>query len=121
MGPCRISKKSPVGICGADADTIVARNYLREVVSGTAAHSDHARHLVLRLKKVAEGKGGGYEIRDEEALRRAARDFEIEEAGRGKEAVALDLADLFLKEFTSQEEILKTLEHLLFMLKGLGH
>jgi carbon-monoxide dehydrogenase catalytic subunit len=109
MGPCRISKKSPVGVCGADADTIVARNYLREVVSGTAAHSDHARHLVLRLKKVAVGNGGGYEIRDEDALRRAAQNFEIEESGRSKEEVALDLADLFLREFTSQEDLLKTL------------
>src|SRR5512137_3159021 len=60
MGPCRITPKSPKGVCGADADTIVARNFLREVVGGTAAHSDHGRHLVLRLKKVAEGNGGGY-------------------------------------------------------------
>ncbi|HQO04101.1 MAG TPA: carbon monoxide dehydrogenase, partial [Spirochaetota bacterium] len=29
MGPCRITAKSPFGVCGADADTIVARNYLR--------------------------------------------------------------------------------------------
>ena len=46
MGPCRITSKSPKGVCGADADTIVARNFLREVVSGTSAHSDHGRHLV---------------------------------------------------------------------------
>jgi carbon-monoxide dehydrogenase catalytic subunit len=36
MGPCRITKNAPLGVCGADADTIVARNYLREVVGGTA-------------------------------------------------------------------------------------
>jgi len=109
MGPCRITKKSPLGVCGANADTIVARNYLREVVGGTAAHSDHGRHLVLRLKKVAEGKGGGYQIKDEMALRRIAKDFKIEEEGRTKEKVALDLANLLLGEFTSQEEKLKTL------------
>jgi len=28
MGPCRISKKAQVGVCGAVADTIVARNFL---------------------------------------------------------------------------------------------
>ena len=62
MGPCRITPKSPRGVCGADADTIVARNFLREVAGGTAAHSDHGRHLALRLKKVAEGKGAfGYD------------------------------------------------------------
>jgi carbon-monoxide dehydrogenase catalytic subunit len=110
MGPCRITPKSPKGVCGADADTIVARNLLREIVGGTAAHSDHGRHLVLRLKKVAEGKGGDYQIKDERALRNAAKMYGIAEAGRAKEAVALDLANLFLNEFASQEETLKTLE-----------
>ncbi len=110
MGPCRITKKSPRGVCGADADTIVARNYLREVVGGAAAHSDHARHLVLRLKKVAQGEGGGYEIRDEEALRRAAKSYEIEDENRSKEEVALDLAEKMLSEFTRQEETLETLK-----------
>ena len=28
MGPCRITAKSPRGVCGADEDTIVARNFL---------------------------------------------------------------------------------------------
>jgi carbon-monoxide dehydrogenase catalytic subunit len=110
MGPCRITPKAPRGICGADADTIVARNFLREVVAGTAAHSDHGRHLVLRLKKVAEGKGGGYQLKDEKALRKAATEFNINEEGRPVNEVALDLANLFLSEFTSQEEPLKTLK-----------
>jgi carbon-monoxide dehydrogenase catalytic subunit len=110
MGPCRITPKSPKGICGADADTIVARNFLREVVAGTAAHSDHGRHLVLRLKKVAEGKGGGYQLKDEKALRKAAIEFKINEEGRPVHEVALDLANLFLSEFTSQEDSLKTLK-----------
>lgn len=43
MGPCRITKKAPVGVCGADADTIVARNFLRAVAAGASAHSDHGR------------------------------------------------------------------------------
>jgi anaerobic carbon-monoxide dehydrogenase catalytic subunit len=109
MGPCRITSKAPLGICGADADTIVARNLLREVAAGTAAHSDHARHLILILKKAAEGKGGDYQIKDEPALRAAARLYKVPEAGRGMKEVALDLANLFLQEFTSQEEHLKTL------------
>jgi carbon-monoxide dehydrogenase catalytic subunit len=109
MGPCRITPKSPRGVCGADADTVVARNYLREVTGGTAAHSDHARHLVLLLKNVAQGHVKGYEIKDERALRYNARLYKVDEAGRTKEAVALDLANLFIGEFTSQEETLKTL------------
>lgn len=109
MGPCRITKASPRGVCGADADTIVARNFLREVAGGTAAHSDHGRHLALLLKKAAHGQSGDYGIKDERALRRAARLYAIEESGRSKEDVAVDLADVFLKEFASQEETLKTL------------
>lgn len=109
MGPCKITAKSPLGVCGADADTIVARNFLREVTGGTSAHSDHGRHLILRLKKVAEGKGNGYQIKDEKALRYAARLYKIEERDRPANAVALDLANLFIAEMTSQEEILKTL------------
>jgi carbon-monoxide dehydrogenase catalytic subunit len=110
MGPCRITKKTPLGVCGADAHTIVARNYLREVVGGAAAHSDHARGLVLLLKKVAQGLEGGYEIRDENALRRNAIRYGVEDLDRPKEQVAADLADRMLDEFTSQEETLKGLE-----------
>lgn len=110
MGPCRITKNAPRGVCGADADTIVARNYLREVTGGTAAHSDHARHLVLILKKVAQGKSTDYRIKDERALRYSAALYGIETFDREVHAIALDLANLLLEEFTSQEEPLKTLE-----------
>ena len=109
MGPCRISPKSPKGICGADADTIAARNFLREVTGGTSAHSDHGRHLVLKMKKVAEGKAEGYAIKDEAALRRAARQYGVPEEGRDTNAVALDLADELLKDFSEQEGFLRTL------------
>ena len=109
MGPCRITKASPRGVCGADADTIVARNLLREVAGGTSAHSDHGRHLALLLKKAALGTSGDYGIKDERALRYAARLYGLDEAGRRKEDICAELAELFLKEFSSQEETLKTL------------
>jgi carbon-monoxide dehydrogenase catalytic subunit len=109
LGPCRISKNAPKGICGATADTIVARNFLREVVGGTSTHSDHARHLVLRFKKVAMGEGNGYVIKDEKALRYAADLYKINMQDRSVNEIALDLANLMLGEFSSQEEELKTL------------
>src|SRR5699024_11045474 len=56
MGPCRITKKSPRGVCGADADLIVARNMLRAVAAGTAQHGMHAREVILSLKWAAQGK-----------------------------------------------------------------
>jgi len=110
MGPCRITPKAPRGVCGANADTIVARNYVREVASGVAAHADHGRRLVLLLQKVAQGRGGSYRVADEPALRRAARAYRVEEQGRAKEAVALDLANLFISEFNRQEDPLATLK-----------
>ena len=109
MGPCRITPKAPRGICGADADTIAARNFLREVTGGTAAHSDHGRHLVLKLKHVAQGHGNGYMIKDQKALMRAAKDYGIETEGKEINEIALELAEIFLEEFKSQEEPLQTL------------
>jgi carbon-monoxide dehydrogenase catalytic subunit len=109
MGPCRITAKSPRGVCGADADTVVARNYLREVASGAAAHADHGRHLALLLLKVAEGDGGAYQIRDERALRRNALKYGIEATGRSTEEVARDLALLLIEEFSRQSGPLATL------------
>ena len=37
-GPCRVTPKSPKGICGADADTIVARNLLLNAESFPAVN-----------------------------------------------------------------------------------
>ena len=34
MGPCKITPKSPRGVCGADADLIVARNMTRAAAGG---------------------------------------------------------------------------------------
>jgi len=110
MGPCRITKKALRGVCGADANTIAARNLLREVAAGVAAHSDHGRHLVHLLKAVAEGRGGDFEIRDETRLREAARAWGLAEQGRGTTEVALELAHLFEEEFTRQEGPLQTLK-----------
>lgn len=38
-GPCRITHLAKRGICGATADTIVARNMVRLAVHGAAAYS----------------------------------------------------------------------------------
>jgi len=99
MGPCRITPKAKFGICGADVDTIVARNLLREIAAGTAAHSDHGRMLVKTLKLVSEGKGGAYKITDPRRLRDVALFFEIDIDGRDELAIAGDLADFFMQQF----------------------
>jgi len=110
LGPCRITPKAQKGICGATADTMAARNFLREVASGTSAHSDHGRHLVLKLKKVSKGEAEGYAIKDENALRRIAAKYGVITEGRDKNEIASELADVFINEFSEQEGYLKTLE-----------
>ncbi len=104
MGPCRITPKAPKGICGADVDTIVARNLLREIAAGTAAHSDHGRMLVKTLRRVARGEGGEYKITDARRLRSIAEFYEIPTGDRDDLAIAGDLADLFMKQFAYSDE-----------------
>ncbi|HWQ55768.1 MAG TPA: anaerobic carbon-monoxide dehydrogenase catalytic subunit [Bryobacteraceae bacterium] len=110
MGPCRITPKAKLGICGADADTITARNLLREIAAGTAAHSDHGRMLVRTLKLVARGESGEYRIADPRRLREAARFFEISTDGREDLEIARDLADVFAAQFSWSEEPNATLK-----------
>ncbi|MGC2111204.1 MAG: anaerobic carbon-monoxide dehydrogenase catalytic subunit [Candidatus Korobacteraceae bacterium] len=110
MGPCRITPKAHLGICGADADTITARNLLREIAAGTAAHSDHGRMLVRTLKLVAQGKGGDYKIVDSGRLHEAAEFFELATEGRDDLAIANELADFFFTQFSWAEEPNATLK-----------
>jgi anaerobic carbon-monoxide dehydrogenase catalytic subunit len=104
MGPCRITPKATLGICGADADTITARNLLREIAAGTAAHSDHGRMLVRTLRRVAQGRGGDYKISDPVRLREAALLFDVATTGRTDLEIAGDLADFFMTQFAWSEE-----------------
>ncbi len=107
MGPCRISpfeEEGPkLGVCGATADIIVARNLIRMIAAGAAAHSDHGRDIAHTLLLTAEGKGGGYEIKDEVKLKALAVEYGIETEGRSKEDIALDLARAIYAEFGKQE------------------
>jgi carbon-monoxide dehydrogenase catalytic subunit len=106
MGPCRIDPfgEGPTkGVCGATADTMVARGLIRMIAAGAAAHSDHARDVAHTLKLTAEGKGGGYEIKDEAKLKRLAEEYAIAVKGRSNEEIALDLANAALAEFGQQE------------------
>jgi carbon-monoxide dehydrogenase catalytic subunit len=107
MGPCRISpfeEEGPkAGVCGATADIIVARNLLRMIAAGAAAHSDHGRDVAHTLLLTAEGKGGGYKIKNEAKLKALATEYGIETEGRSNEEIALDLARAAYGEFGKQE------------------
>ena len=75
MGPCRVDpfgEGPQQGVCGADADIIVARNLGRMIAAGASAHSDHGRDLVEVLSEVAAGRAPGYEVKDEAKLKGVA-------------------------------------------------
>jgi anaerobic carbon-monoxide dehydrogenase catalytic subunit len=82
QGPCRITKKSSKGVCGAHGYTIVARNLIRAISGGTGAHSDHSRHMLYALMEVLEGKAPDYGVEDPEKLRRVASRLGIEIEGK---------------------------------------
>lgn len=107
MGPCRISPFEDTGpkkgVCGATADIIVARNLIRMIAGGAAAHSDHGRDLAHTLLLTAQGKSGGYEIKDEVKLNALAKEYGIATKDRSKEDIALDLANSVYAEFGKQE------------------
>ena len=103
MGPCRLTKDGQTGVCGATIDTIQARNLIRAIAAGSAAHSDHGRDMAFTLKAVANGEAEGYVIRDLAKLRTIAAKYEIPIEGRPPEEIANDLADLYIAQFGQQK------------------
>lgn len=106
-GPCRITSKSPRGICGADADTIVARNFLRAVSAGSGCYIHVIETTARNLKSVGQNNG---EIKGEETLNRLARVFNIEEVDLHKKAVLVAdkvLADLYKPKYEEMELVHK--------------
>lgn len=114
MGPCRIplarnKQETPeehalrTGVCGATAETIVARNFVRMIAAGSAAHSDHGRRVVEAFKLMAEGKSKDFEIRDEQKLLKLALDLGVKIGDRSNAEIALDIAKICEAEFGKQE------------------
>ena len=102
MGPCRIEpfgKKPDRGVCGATAETIVARNLLDDLSTGAAAHSDHGREVLEVLLETAVGKSQGYQITDETKLKAIAAEYGINTENRKKEEIAEDVARAMLEEY----------------------
>jgi len=107
MGPCRITpgkEKRQRGVCGADADLTVARNFGRFVAGGAAAHSDHGRDLVETLRAIGKGETQDYQIRDGEKLRRIAEEIGLSTEGKDDKALALEVSDAFIDDFGFRTE-----------------
>ena len=99
MGPCKITSKSPKGICGADADLIVARNLLRSAAAGVAQHGMHGREVILSLKWAAEGKLD-LPILGQQKIKDTAKAFGIKAERRSIKKIASELADVLLEDMS---------------------
>ena len=113
MGPCRITPKSPRGICGCDVHGIVARNYLIFTAGGSATHSDHGREIMHTLHETKEG--GNYQVKDPEKLIRIAKEWGVETEGKDIYDLAHEMAEIGLleygKPFGTQKFIKRAPEH----------
>jgi carbon-monoxide dehydrogenase catalytic subunit len=113
MGPCRVDpfgQGPQQGVCGADADIIVARNLCRMIAAGAASHSDHGRDLVEVLAGVAAGTAGGYQIRDEAKLKRLAEEYGVAVADRAALEIAGDLADAMMEDYGMRQKAIKLID-----------
>jgi carbon-monoxide dehydrogenase catalytic subunit len=93
MGPCRIDpfgEGTQVGVCGAGADTIAARNLARKIAVGASAHSDHGRDVAHTLSLLSGGHTHDYEISDIEKLKTLAQEFSID-TNKSKDQIAKEL------------------------------
>lgn len=106
-GPCRITPKAPRGVCGANADTIVARNFLRTVGAGAACYLHIVETTARNLKSTGEVKG---KIKGVATLDRLAKIFNIEEEDMHNKAIKVAdevLKDLYKPRFEKMELVEK--------------
>ncbi len=98
MGPCRIDpfgEGALKGVCGATADIMVARNLLRSIAAGAAAHSDHGRDVAHTFKLMSEGKAPSYRVKDKAKLERLMKEYNVDSQ--------IALAEAIMAEFGKQE------------------
>jgi carbon-monoxide dehydrogenase catalytic subunit len=109
MGPCRIDpfgEGPQKGVCGADADVIVARNLGRTIAAGSSSHSDHGRDILEVFRATARGETTGYRIADEAKLIRLATELGVISDGRDILRVAEDVADALYEDYGSRKDAL---------------
>jgi len=106
LGPCRIDpfgEGATQGVCGADADTITARNLVRHIAAGSACHNDHGREITSVLQMVAEGKTKFYQISSPDKLKTLAEEYKIKTDNKKPEEISAELAKKIFSEYGQQE------------------
>ncbi|MFO8113437.1 MAG: anaerobic carbon-monoxide dehydrogenase catalytic subunit [Desulfosalsimonadaceae bacterium] len=119
MGPCRLplpkggieGEDTRKGLCGATANTIAARNFIRMIAGGAAAHSDHGRTVAEVFLAAARKETDDYKIKDTVKLVNVAEAMGVptkvevdgETKDRDLDEVALELAEVALGEWGKME------------------
>ncbi len=119
MGPCRLplpkagieGKDERKGMCGATANTIAARNFIRMIAGGAAAHSDHGRGVAEVFLSVARKESHDYKIKDPIKLKAVAEALGVattvevdgEVKDRDMDEIALETAEKALSEWGKNE------------------
>ncbi len=119
MGPCRLplpkngieGEDTRKGLCGATANTICARNFVRMIAAGASAHSDHGRGVAETFLSVARKETKDYTIKDPARLIQIAPYFGVEtkvevdgeEKDRNLDEIALGVAEAAVAEFGRTE------------------
>jgi len=119
MGPCRLplpkggidGEDERKGLCGATANTIAARNFIRMIAGGAAAHSDHGRSVAEVFLSVARKETDDYQIKDYDKLLAVAGHLGVpttvevdgEEVDRDMDEIALETAETALGEWGKSE------------------
>jgi carbon-monoxide dehydrogenase catalytic subunit len=126
MGPCRLplpkggieGKDTRKGLCGATANTIAARNFIRMIAGGAAAHSDHGRCVAEVFLSAARKETDAYKIKDPNKLLAIAPWFDVATTvdvdgavqDRNIDEIALEVAEKALNEWGKAEGELRYLK-----------
>jgi carbon-monoxide dehydrogenase catalytic subunit len=119
MGPCRLplpkggieGEDTRKGMCGATANTIAARNFIRMIAGGAAAHSDHGRGVAEVFLSVARKESNDYRIKDVNKLLAIAPYFDVvttvevdgKTLDRDVNEIAIEVAEKALNEWGKSE------------------
>jgi carbon-monoxide dehydrogenase catalytic subunit len=119
MGPCRLplpkagieGEDTRKGLCGATANTIAARNFIRMVAGGAAAHSDHGRSVAEVFRSAALKETDDYKIKDPIKLRSVAENLGVattvevdgETKDRDLDEIAVEVAEIANNEWGKAE------------------
>jgi len=119
MGPCRLplpkagieGEDTRKGLCGATPNTIAARNFVRMIAAGAAAHSDHGRCVAEVFLSAARKETDAYQIKDIEKLLAVAGHLDVattievdgEELDRDIDEIAVEVGEVALNEWGKAE------------------